>query len=113
MANRGNPNLESLEEIPIPNDGIKHELGYYIANDGMEVRAYSPEGYVLWSDNDSFYIPWTNNQVVNLVFDQTLKEGNSKIIDSKVYSTEKFKSKSQQNTMIEQGTKIVTETGYK
>lgn len=107
MVNRGSE-YESFEEVFIPNDGITYGTGYYLANSGMEVRAYSGEGYVTWKDGYSFNIPWENNQEVDLNSDITENAQNNIIINSKAYSSEKQNN----NSQLEKGSILLTESGY-
>ena len=110
MVNCWNPDFESLEEVFIPNDGIKYGIGYYLANTGMEVRAYSPGGYTSWIDNDSFDIPGTDNQFVNLSFNGTVKTQNNLKIETK-YNNPELDIKPILKTG--KSKKVITESGYK
>lgn len=113
IVNRGTE-YESLEQFVIPNDGIKHGTGYYLANNNMEVRAYSQEGYAAWKDNDNFNIPWKDNQVVDLTTNQIKHEKSSLLINSKAYYPSiNLKSKHTPEQKISENSVILTESGYR
>ncbi len=73
LVNYRDPDFESFEEVIIPNDRMKYGIGYYFANNDMEIRAYSPGGYTNWIDGEDFDIPWTINQFVDLSFNTNVK----------------------------------------
>jgi PKD repeat protein len=113
MVNCWNPNFESLEEISMPNDGIKHATGYYFANEGMEIRAYSPGGYLSLKDSEDFYLPWTNNQFVNLSFNGTVKTQNNLEFDAKTNNSGLDVKHIVLKTEESQNAHVILESGYK
>lgn len=60
---------QTYDDIVIDNDGIKKSIGYYYAHNNTEIRTYWPDGqtYSYWIQGSNFYLPFTNNQSVNLI----------------------------------------------
>ena len=112
MVNCWNPDFESLEEVFIPNDNNKYGIGYYIANKGMEVRAYSPGGYISWIDEEDFDLPGTNNQSVDLSVSGTVKTQNNLKFVTK-YNSPEIEIKPMLNAEQLKKVKVITESGYK
>lgn len=112
MVNCWDTDFESLEEAFIPNDRVKYGLGYYVANSGMEVRVYSPEGYLSLIDNENFNIPWTNNQYVDLSFSTLLKKQNNLEFDSKT-GNPKLDMNPILKTNESGKVKVILESGYR
>jgi len=57
------------EEVSVPADEVKYQIGYYHAWDQTQVRAYyedDPENYTYWNHNEHFFFPNTMNQNVSL-----------------------------------------------
>ncbi|MFC2104125.1 PKD domain-containing protein [Bacteroidota bacterium] len=68
-VNYGNSTYESVDYIIIDNDGIKKSTGYYDAFDYMQIRAYfysDQYSWVYWIEGSHFYMPWADNQGLNL-----------------------------------------------
>jgi hypothetical protein len=80
MTNSGTINLaplyvnygsayQTMDNILIPNDGVRYRTGYYRAIDNLEVRMYqqgSAVSYVYWIEGNHFNLPFTSSQSVDL-----------------------------------------------
>ncbi len=58
-----------IENIAIPTDGIKYNIGYYRAWEFTEIRGYwedQPDWYTIWKNNEHFTFPDEINQNVSL-----------------------------------------------
>jgi len=67
-VNYGTAN-QTHDDILIPGDGIKYQIGYYRAFTNTEIRAYwdNSSTYALWIQGTQFSLPFTTNQSVTLV----------------------------------------------
>lgn len=110
-VNSGNPDFESLEEVTIPNNGNTYGIGYYFANPWMKIRAYSEDSYTEWNEHFNFYIPWVENQSVDLYIDENIKMENSANNDSEE-SALKIHEKNLIRTKEVKKIKVITESGY-
>jgi len=118
-VNCGNPYCESFEEFTIPNDGIRHGIGYYDAFKGMEVRSYFASGYIYGIEPTSLYIPWEFDQYTDLIIG-TITKSSDNISTLNLF--EKNGGYSESNSDIEAmiqkiknnpKTKILTQTSIK
>jgi len=61
---------ETVDNILIPNDGVKYSIGYYKAFSNTEIRAYKngdTNNWVFWKHGNHFTFPNTNNQKIELL----------------------------------------------
>lgn len=73
---------QTYDNILISNNGIRYSLGYYKAYTNSNVRMYYqdiPTSYVYWNQGNQFTLPWTSNQIADLV--NTLKSATVKDAD--------------------------------
>jgi len=64
-----NTSAQTVDDIPIPNDGNLYRIGYYQAFSNTEVLALLNDGSgmgVSWKQGEQFTLPFTLNQFVNL-----------------------------------------------
>ncbi|HER08122.1 MAG TPA: PKD domain-containing protein [Bacteroides sp.] len=57
------------ENVSVPADGVKYQIGYYHAWEETQVRGYyedDPEYCTYWNHNEHFFFPNSINQCVNL-----------------------------------------------
>ncbi len=61
---------ETIDYILFPGDNTKYSTGYYQAFTNTEIRAYveGTSSYIYWSEQSRPFIPWTNNQSVDLIY---------------------------------------------
>jgi hypothetical protein len=81
MQNNGTKNLapiyvnygladQTMDNIQIPPDNLKYNIGYYKAHSNTEVRAYwvgEAGNYSFWKQGTHFTLPFTQNQSVTLL----------------------------------------------
>ena len=61
---------QSYDNILVPPDGVKYNIGYYPAHSNTEVRMYyqdQPTWYTYWDQGTHFTLPWTDNQSAYLL----------------------------------------------
>ncbi|MBC8186491.1 Ig-like domain-containing protein [candidate division KSB1 bacterium] len=64
-----NTSYQTRDDIFIPADGTKYQIGYYKAFSNTEIRAYwyNSSNYSYWVQGSNFTLPFTENQSVALV----------------------------------------------